>query len=104
MAPRIITVRIAIADPGRAEELAAALSEERELTVAETAEPSDVVVTDGGRLDGMTPHVMWGGESAGDINFRAIMPAAAEVGTVVAAIRLAAAGYRIERDVRAGLG
>jgi DNA-binding CsgD family transcriptional regulator len=98
MAQRIVTIALAFADPGRAEELMAALSDERDMMVADGADHADVVVTDGTLQDRVTPHVVWGGEAAGQTNIRAILPAGTDVSAIVAAIRLAAAGYRIERD------
>lgn len=104
MAQRIIMVALVLADPGRAEALAAALSEERDLMVADVSEQADLLVTDETVPTNGTPVVAWGGEPAGEGNIRAILPAATDVETVVAAIRLAAAGYRVERDLRQGQG
>lgn len=102
MAQQPVMIMLALADPGRAEELAAALLEERDMMVAESSDHADVVVTDAVPRGASTPHVIWGGEAHADA--RAVLTAETEVNVVVAAIRLAAAGYRIERDHLSGSG
>lgn len=104
MAQRITTIALALADPGRSEALAAALSEERDLVVADVSEQADLFVTDGPVPANGTPGVSWGGDPPAEANIRATLSAATDVQTVVAAIRLAAAGFRIERDLRNGQG
>lgn len=102
MAQRTVTIALALADPVKAEELATALSEERDMVVADVSDHAEVVVTDGTLRDAVTPHIVWGGEIAGPANVRAALPGGTGVSVVVAAIRLAAAGYRIEREDPSG--
>ncbi len=96
----ILTIQLTLADPGREEELAAALSEERGVMLVHAAdlEPSthaDVVVTDGAAQDDVTPHVLWGGKAGDGAYVGANLPAETPVDVVIAAVRLAAAGYRV---------
>lgn len=98
MAQQTIMIALTLADPERAEELLSAISEERDMMLSDAADQADVVVTDGLPRDAVTPHVVWGGEAIGRANARAMLPAGTSIGVLVAAIRLAAAGYRIERD------
>jgi DNA-binding CsgD family transcriptional regulator len=96
----ILTIQLALADHGREEELAAALSEERGVAVVhagdlETSAHADVVVTDGTPQEGTKPHVLWGGKAGDGADVRASLPAETSVEVVIAAARLAAAGYRL---------
>ena len=106
MAERRLTVLIAFADRLRAEELAAYLTEEEgmrailsdEVVSADGAATRyDLVVSDGGVMDQATPHVVLNDHaatSAGGIVRAALSPTAAD-SVIAAALRLAAAGYRI---------
>ncbi|HWK64807.1 MAG TPA: LuxR C-terminal-related transcriptional regulator [Rhizobiaceae bacterium] len=98
MAQPNITIALAIADPARLEELTAALSEERDIALADASDHANVVVTDGTLRDAVTPHVAWGVDPTGQANVRATLEDGAGVSLVIAAIRLAAAGYRMERS------
>ncbi|BCH23008.1 helix-turn-helix transcriptional regulator [Mesorhizobium sp. L-8-3] len=96
----ILTIQLALADHGREEELAVALSEERGITVVhegdlESSAHADVVVTDSAPQDGGTPHVLWGGKAGDGTDVHASLPARTPVEVVIAAARLAAAGYRL---------
>lgn len=96
----ILTIQLAFADHGREEELAAALSEERGVMLVHAADleastHADVVVTDAAPQDGATPHVLWGGRAGDGADIRARLPAETPVEVVIAAVRLAAAGYRV---------
>lgn len=102
MAQATITIALALADPGRMEEITAALSEERDMAMADAADGADVVVTDVATGNAATANVVWGGEPTGQTNVRAILGEGADVSLVIAAIRLAAAGYRIERSASPG--
>lgn len=102
MAQQTIMIALTLADPERAEELSSALSDERDMMVSDASDQAHVVVTDGLPRDAVTPHVVWGGEVTGQANVRATLPAGTGMSVLVAAIRLAAAGYRIERDGPSG--
>lgn len=96
----ILTIQLAFADHGREEELAAAFSEERGVLLVhagdlEASTHADVVVTDAAPQDGAAPHVLWGGKAGDGADIRASLPAEAPVEVVIAAVRLAAAGYRV---------
>lgn len=98
--PAVLTILLALDDHGREEELAAALAEERDVVLTHAADldasgHADVVVSDVVPLDDVTPHVIWGGTGGHGANVRARLPSDMPVQTVVAAIRVAAAGYRI---------
>lgn len=102
MAQQTIMIALMLADPERAEELLSAISEERDMVVSDAADQADVVVTDGLPRGAVTPHVVWGGEATGQANARAMLAEGVGVSVVVAAIRLVAAGYRMERDNSSG--
>lgn len=107
--PAALTILLSFADPGREEELAAALSEERDMVLAHAADADasahvDVAVTDGGQLDDVTPHVFWGGEEGGGAGFDAVLRPDMPVQNVIAAIRLVAAGYRLVKGEARGNG
>jgi len=109
MAQPSVTVLLALADHGREEDLAAAIAEERDMIPArasdlEASGHADVVVADGAPLDDVTPHVFWGGERTAGANVHAALPPDVPVHTVIAAIRLAAAGYRIVKGEVRGNG
>jgi DNA-binding CsgD family transcriptional regulator len=92
----ILTIMLDLADPGREEDLAAALAEERDMAVAPDASAhADLVISDGAPLDDVTPHIMWGGEGTAGGHIRAVLPPGTPAAIVVAAARLAAAGYRV---------
>ena len=100
MAEFPLTVMVALSDAERAEELAHMLAEHDGMIVAmpselETPGPVDVIVTDGEPLDGETPHVVLG-EAVAAANVRAVLPLSADAALVGAAMRIAAAGYRLE--------
>jgi DNA-binding CsgD family transcriptional regulator len=99
MAERRLTVLIALSDAERAEDLAHALAEEDGITVAtpselEQPEDFDVAVTDGDIIDGATPHIVLGSGAAA-ANVHAVLPALSGANLVGAAVRIAAAGYRM---------
>ena len=91
---------ISFDDLARAEDFAAALEDEGFAThVAagfETPQAADAFVSDDDTLDAETPHVLLGEGTAEDCaNVLAVLPADAPASLVAAALRLAAAGYRI---------
>lgn len=99
MAEGSLIVMVALSDPERAEELVHDLAENDGMTVvvpSELEQPDgfDAIVTDGELIDGVTPHVALGVGAAGK-NIHAVLPADAATALVGAAIRIAAAGYRL---------
>ena len=107
MADRRLSILIALASRERAENLAVHLAEEHGMvaTLAGELDPEDhavehydaVLSTE--PVDGETPHVslddrLTNGDATG--NILAVMPTSASEELVAAALRLAAAGYRIQ--------
>lgn len=97
MAGETIRVLVTLTDPERADEIAARLEEEGFALADGVAAPdADVVVGDGGETGG-APQVLLGSASSdGSAPVMARLPARADPELVAAAVRLAAAGYRIE--------
>jgi DNA-binding CsgD family transcriptional regulator len=98
MAERRLTVMISLSDPEHADELAHALAENDGVMVVmpsdlEQPDGFDVVVTDGEPVDGVTPHILLG--DATGTHVHAALPADAEAALIGAAVRVAAAGYRL---------
>ncbi len=99
MAEGSLIVMVALSDPERAEELVHDLAENDGMTVvvpSELEQPDgfDAIVTDGELFDGVTPHVALGVGATGT-NIHAVLPADAATALVGAAVRIAAAGYRL---------
>ena len=106
MAERRLSILLALADRERAEDFAVHIAEDHGMLVTlaseldaddHAGEHYDAVLA-AEPVDGATPHVILGdrpaGESAAD-NIVAVLPSAAGDALVGAALRLAAAGYRI---------
>jgi len=103
MADRRLSILVALADRGRVEDLVVHLAEEHGMvaTPAGALDPEDhaydaVLSTE--PIDDGTPHVILddlspGGDLAG--NIFAILPTSSEDALIAAALRLAAAGYRL---------
>jgi DNA-binding CsgD family transcriptional regulator len=102
-----LTVLVALGDAGRAERLAAALAETGDFVAIPAGKGdgglADVVVTDGGVVDASTPHVLLSSRSGSEGGAAALatLPSNADEALIAAAIRLAAAGYRVSRDAGA---
>ena len=105
MADRRLSILIALADAGRAEDIAAYLAEEGGFVVSlasgieaddHAGEHYDAVLA-AAAIDAVTPHVVLGDHLAGGPsgNIRAVLPPAAGDAVIAAALRLAAAGFRI---------
>jgi DNA-binding CsgD family transcriptional regulator len=105
MADRRLSILIALADASRAEDLAATLAEEGGFVVSLTSgieaddhasEHYDAVVS-AVAIDAVTPHIVLGDHLAGGPagNIRAVLPPLAGDAVIAAALRLAAAGFRI---------
>lgn len=106
MAERRLKVLVALADRARAGDVAAYLAEEEGMLVTlasalaaddHAAEPHDAVLSGPAALDPVTPQVVLGEPPAGHLNANilAVLPAQADEKLIAAALRLAAAGYRI---------
>jgi len=102
-ASRRLVVLIALGDAARAERLAASLAASDDLlpVVAGTADVAIVDDRSGDVVPASTPRVLLSGSGerpAGEV--LAVMPAGADDLLIVAAVRLAAAGYRVAGDGR----
>ena len=104
-ASRRLVVLIALGDVVRAERLAAALAASDDLLpVAAGSGAADVAIVDdrsGDTVPAATPRVLLSGRAGGEApagDVFAIMPAGADDLLIAAAVRLAAAGYRISGD------
>lgn len=104
-ASRRLVVLIALGDVVRAERLAAALAASDDLLpVAAGSGAADVAITDGSGDDAVpaaTPRVLLSGRAGGERpagEVMAVMPAGADDLLIAAAVRLAAAGYRVSGD------
>lgn len=104
MAARRLTVLIAIDDPGRAEELAVFLAEERGLYPLlraewEPGDHADVVISDGALFDEVTPHLVLSHKSDPRVesvnSIAGVLPVETSNELVASAARLAASGYRM---------
>jgi DNA-binding CsgD family transcriptional regulator len=106
MAERRLSILLALADRERAEDLAVHLVEEHGMlaTVAGEIDPDDPAgehydaVLAAEPVDDETPHVILGDRPAGEEmtgNIFAILPTSSGDALIAAALRLAAAGYRI---------
>lgn len=102
-ASRRLVVLIALGDASRAERLAASLAQSDDLLPV-VAGPADVAVIDDSSDDAVpaaTPRVLLSGRATSDRpagEVLAIMPAGADDLLLAAAVRLAAAGYRVSGD------
>ena len=103
MADRRLSILIALADAGRAEDIAAYLAEEGGFVVSLASgieaddhanEHYDAVLS-AVAIDAVTPHVVLGDHADTAGNVRAALPSAAGDAVIAAALRLAAAGFRI---------
>ena len=108
-ASRRLVVLIALGDVVRAERLAAALAASDDLLpVAAGGGAADVAIIDGSGADAVpaaTPRVLLSGRAGGERpagEVMAVMPVGADDLLIAAAVRLAAAGYRISGDDRSG--
>lgn len=108
LAPRSIAAIVALPEEPRTAGLMRALGIEPGLALA-IGRPSgnvraDVVLSDGEIFDQATPHVLLGADrpAADPGNVAALLPADAPAATVAAAMRLAAAGYRILAPAETG--
>jgi DNA-binding NarL/FixJ family response regulator len=108
MAERRLSILLALADRERAEDLAVHLAEEHGMLVALAGEldPEDHgvehydAVLAAEPVDDETPHVILGERPVGEEaagNIFAVLPSSTGDGLVGAALRLAAAGYRISK-------
>jgi DNA-binding NarL/FixJ family response regulator len=102
---RRLVVLIALGDVVRAERLAAALAASDDLLpVAAGSGAADVAIIDGSGADAVpaaTPRVLLSGRAGGERpagEVMAVMPAGADDLLIAAAVRLAAAGYRVSGD------
>ncbi|MBM2709916.1 helix-turn-helix transcriptional regulator [Mesorhizobium caraganae] len=104
-ASRRLVVLIALGDVVRAERLAAALAASDDLLpVAAGSGAADVAIVDGSGADAVpaaTLRVLLSGRAGGERpagEVMAVMPAGADDLLIAAAVRLAAAGYRVSGD------
>lgn len=104
-ASRRLVVLIALGDVVRAERLAAALAASDDLLpVAAGSGAADVAIVDdrsGDTVPAATPRVLLSGRAGGERpagEVMAVMPAGADDLLIAAAVRLAAAGYRVSGD------
>lgn len=104
-ASRRLVVLIALGDVVRAERLAAALAASDDLLpVAAGSGAADVAIVDdrsGDAVPAATPRVLLSGRAGGERpagEVMAVMPAGADDLLIAAAVRLAAAGYRVSDD------
>jgi DNA-binding CsgD family transcriptional regulator len=104
-ASRRLVVLIALGDVVRAERLAAALAASDDLLpVAAGSGAADVAIVDdrsGDAVPAGTPRVLLSGRAGGERpagEVMAVMPAGADDLLIAAAVRLAAAGYRVSDD------
>jgi len=104
-ASRRLVVLIALGDAARAERLAASLAASDDLlpVVAGTADVAIVDDRSGDVVPASTPRVLLSGSGERPVGeVLAVMPAGADDLLIVAAVRLAAAGYRVSGDGRSG--
>jgi DNA-binding CsgD family transcriptional regulator len=105
MADRRLSILVALADAGRAEDISATLAEEGGFVVSlasgieaddHAGEHYDAVLATAA-IDAVTPHVVLGDSPGGgpSANIRAVLPAATGDSVIAAALRLAAMGFRI---------
>ena len=104
MADRRLSILVTLADAGRAEDIAAYLAEEGGFVVSlasgieaddHAGEHYDAVLA-AAPTDAATPHVVLGDHPGGGPgNIRAVLPPAAGDAVIAAALRLAAAGFRM---------
>ena len=102
-ASRRLVVLIALGDAARAERLAASLAASDDLlpVVAGTADVAIVDDRSGDVVPASTPRVLLSGSRERPVGeVLAVMPAGADDLLIVAAVRLAAAGYRVAGDGR----
>lgn len=95
----LLTVRIAVSTPERAEDLAAMLSADPRILVTscadlEPAEDVDVVLTDGAAVDSVAPHLVIGDGAIGG-NIMGVLPQTAGADLMIAALRVVAAGFAV---------
>jgi len=104
-----LTVLIALGDAARAERLAASLAASDDLLPVVASDGSaDVAIVDdrsGDAVPASIPRVLLSGRVVGErpaAEVLAVLPASADDLLIAAAVRLAAAGYRVSDDGRSG--